>query len=106
MTAQISQEMINLYDEYTHLTLDRRGFMEKLTKLAGSAAAAAAIAPLIAANPAHAAQTTPDDPRLATEEPTWAGKDGQMSGYLAVPKNAPGALPGVVIVHENRGLNP
>ncbi|TWB15985.1 hypothetical protein FBZ99_103356 [Rhizobium sp. ERR 1071] len=45
----VTQAMINAYDEYTHLTLDRRGFMEKLTKLAGSAGAAAAIAPLLAA---------------------------------------------------------
>ena len=45
--------MIDAYDEYTHLTLDRRGFMEKLTKLAGSGAAAAAIAPLLAANSAQ-----------------------------------------------------
>ena len=45
----ITQAMINAYDEYTHLTLDRRGFMAKLTKLAGSGAAAAAIVPLLAA---------------------------------------------------------
>ena len=50
----ITQAMIDAYDEYTHLTLDRRGFMEKLTKLAGSGAAAAAIAPMLAANPAQA----------------------------------------------------
>ena len=51
-TPDITQAMIDAYDEYTHLTLDRRGFMDKLTKLAGSGAAAAAIAPLLAANPA------------------------------------------------------
>ena len=44
---KITQEMISLYDEYTHLTLDRRGFMEKLAKLAGSGAAAAAIVPML-----------------------------------------------------------
>ena len=47
---QITQEMIKRYDEYTHLTLDRRGFMEKLGKLAGSGAAAAAIVPMLASN--------------------------------------------------------
>ena len=52
---KVTQDMIQAYDDYTHLTLDRRGFMEKLTKLAGSAAAAAAIAPMLAANPARAA---------------------------------------------------
>ena len=49
----ITQAMIDAYDEYTHLTLDRRGFMDKLTRLAGSGAAAAAIAPLLAANAAQ-----------------------------------------------------
>ena len=53
--------MINAYDEYTHLTLDRRGFMAKLTKLAGSGAAAAAIMPLLAANSARAAIVAEDD---------------------------------------------
>ena len=66
-TPNITQAMIDAYDEYTHLTLDRRGFMEKLTKLAGSGAAAATIAPLLAANPASAAITAEDDPKLKTE---------------------------------------
>ena len=52
---EITQDMINAYDEYTHLTLDRRGFMEKLAKLAGSGAAAAAIVPMLAASSAQAA---------------------------------------------------
>ena len=51
----ITQAMINAYDEYTHITLDRRGFMNRLTKLAGSGAAAAAIAPMLAASSAKAA---------------------------------------------------
>ena len=66
----ITQAMINAYDEYTHLTLDRRGFMEKLTKLAGSGAAAAAIAPLLAANSARAAIVAEDDARLKAEDIT------------------------------------
>ena len=70
---KITQEMIELYDEYTHLTLDRRGFMTRLTRLAGSAAAAAAIVPLIASNYAHAAIVAPDDPRLAIGEVTYPG---------------------------------
>ena len=59
----ITQAMIDAYDEYTHLTLDRRGFMETLTKLAGSGAAAAVIAPMLAANAAHAAIVAEDDAR-------------------------------------------
>ena len=102
----ITQEMIELYDEYTHLTLDRRGFMDKLKRLAGSAAAAAAIAPLIGADRALAAQVAPDDARLKSEEVTYPGAAGPMSGYLVRPAAAAGPLPGVVVVHENRGLNP
>ncbi len=103
---KVTQAMIDLYDEYTHLTLDRRDFMEKLTKLTGSAAAAAAIAPLIAANPARAAMVAPDDQRLVTERVTYPGADGvTMRGYFAVPAGAADKLGGVVVVHENRGLN-
>ncbi len=103
---KITQEMIDLYDEYTHLTLDRRGFMAKLTGLAGSAAAAAAIVPLIASNYARAAVVAPDDPRLAVSDVTYAGGAGKVKGYLAMPADRDDELPAVVVVHENRGLNP
>lgn len=102
----ITQEMIQLYDEYTHLTLDRRGFMDKLTRLAGSAAAAAAIAPVLGNNYAQAAIVAPDDARVKTEPITFPGASGDVSGYLAVPADATEPLPAVVVVHENRGLNP
>ncbi|MDK4704181.1 dienelactone hydrolase family protein [Rhizobium sp. CNPSo 4062] len=102
----VTQAMINAYDEYTHLTLDRRSFMEKLTKLAGSAGAAAAIAPLLAANKASAEVIAADDNRLETKDVTFAGSKGEMKGYLARPKNAAGNLGGVIVIHENRGLNP
>jgi len=102
----ITQAMIDAYDEYTHLTLDRRDFMEKLTRLAGSSAAAAAIAPLLAANAAHAAIVAEDDPRLVTQTVTWPGSGGEMQGYLARPADQSGKLPAVVVIHENRGLNP
>ncbi len=102
----VTQAMINAYDEYTHLTLDRRGFMEKLTKLAGSAGAAAAIAPLLAANKASAEIVAADDSRLETKDVTYPGKGGEMKGYLVRPKGAGGKLGAVIIIHENRGLNP
>jgi carboxymethylenebutenolidase len=101
----ITQAMINAYDEYTHLTLDRRGFMAKLTKLAGSGAAAAAIVPLLAANPARAAIVAEDDARLKAEDITWPGSSGDMKGYLVRPADQSGKLPAVIVVHENRGLN-
>ncbi len=110
-TPVITQAMIDAYDEYTHLTLDRRGFMAKLSKLAGSGAAAAAIAPMLAASSARAAIVAADDARLVTEEAMWPdGRTGSkgvhmMRGYLAKPAGAPGPFPAVIVIHENRGLN-
>jgi carboxymethylenebutenolidase len=102
----ITQAMIRAYDEYTHLTLDRRAFMDKLTKLAGSAGAAAALAPLLSANKASAAMVAPDDDRIEAKDVSFAGATGQIKGYLARPKGAFGPLPSVIVIHENRGLNP
>lgn len=102
----ITQAMIDAYDEYTHLTLDRRNFMDRLTKLAGSGAAAAAIAPLLAASSARAAIVAEGDQRVKGEDVAYAGGQGEMKGYLARPADASGKLPGVVVIHENRGLNP
>jgi carboxymethylenebutenolidase len=104
--THITQAMIKAYDEYTHLTLDRRGFMEKLTMLAGSGAAAAAIVPLLAANSAHAAIVADDDVRLKAEDTTYPGSKGEMKGYLVHPADQSGKLPTVIVIHENRGLNP
>jgi len=101
----ISQEMIDLYDEYTHLTLDRRGFMEKLARLAGSSAAAAAIVPLIASDYARAETVAADDPRLTTATVAYPGPAGAVSGYLAVAAATAGKRPAVIVIHENRGLN-
>ena len=105
-TPKITQAMINAYDEYTHLTLDRRRFMEKLSLLAGSGAAAAAIAPMLAASGARAAMVEEADVRLTGDDITYPGAGGEMKGYLVVPKDAAGKLPGVIVIHENRGLNP
>ncbi|PSJ64959.1 dienelactone hydrolase family protein [Kumtagia ephedrae] len=101
----ITQAMIDAYDEYTHLTLDRRGFMEKLTRLAGSGAAAAVIAPMLAANSAQAAVVAEDDTRLAAEDVAWPGDGGEMKGYLVRPAEQSGKLGAVIVIHENRGLN-
>ena len=103
---KITQAMIDAYDEYTHLTLDRRRFMEKLTGLAGSAAAAAAIAPLLAANGAKAEIVAANDTRVTGEDITYPGAAGDMKGYLVRPAEVSGKLPAVIVIHENRGLNP
>jgi carboxymethylenebutenolidase len=103
---RISPEMIRLYDEYTHLTLDRRKFMSKLTQLTGSAAAAAAIVPLLEANQARAAMVPENDARLKPQNITYPGAAGEMKGYLVLPVVVSGKLPALIVIHENRGLNP
>ncbi|RUW19272.1 dienelactone hydrolase family protein [Mesorhizobium sp. M1E.F.Ca.ET.041.01.1.1] len=102
----ITQAMIDAYDEYTHLTLDRRRFMEQLTRLAGSGAAAAAIAPMLAANSAQAAIVAEDDRRVKGEDIAYPGSSGEMKGYLVKPAGQSGKPGTVIVVHENRGLNP
>lgn len=101
----MDQRYIDLYDEFTHTGLPRRVFMERLTKLAGSGAAATAIASMIGPNYAKAAIVAPDDSRLAAAMITYPGKTGPVKAYHVRPKgNA--KLPAIVVVHENRGLNP
>jgi carboxymethylenebutenolidase len=101
---QISQEMINLFDDYTHLSLDRRKFMDNLAKLAGSMSAATVAATLMASNAKAQGLVPEDDARLVTEDVTYPGAKGEMRGYLAYPA-AGGPFGAVIVVHENRGLN-
>jgi carboxymethylenebutenolidase len=101
----VDQQIIDLYDDFTHRHLDRRLFLERLTKLVGSTAAALALVPLLESNQALA-QTVPEtDPRLRTEETAYPGSRGPVKGYVARPASGARA-PGVVVVHENRGLQP
>ncbi|WP_337875791.1 dienelactone hydrolase family protein [Elioraea sp.] len=101
----IPQAIIDLYDRYTHGGMDRRTFLDRLSALAGGAPAAAALLPLLRADPTRAAIVPPDDPRLATARFTWAGPDGDLAGYLARPAQG-GRFAAVIVIHENRGLNP
>jgi carboxymethylenebutenolidase len=103
---KITQAMVDAYDEYTHLTLDRRSFMNKLTGLAGSATAAAAIAPLLGASKAGAQMIAADDARLETSDITYPGASGEVKAYLAIPRDGAGKRGAVIVIHENRGLNP
>ena len=105
-TPTVTQAMIDLYDDYTHISLDRRAYLQKMTALAGSSAAALAVTSMIEADKA-AAQTVPTgDPRLKEERVVYPGEGGEMMGYLVKPAQATGALPGVILIHENRGLVP
>lgn len=103
---KITQEMIDLYDEYTHITLDRRAYLARMTALLGSTAAASAVTSLIEADKAAAQIVPPSDPRLKTERVTYPGEGGEMAGYLARPANPKTRLPAVIVIHENRGLVP
>jgi carboxymethylenebutenolidase len=100
----MNQRIIDLYDLYTHGGMSRRSFLDKLAVLAGSTAAASAILPILQNDYAHA-QTVPEsDPRIAVETVEIPGVPG-LKGYLARPK-AGDKLPSVLVVHENRGVNP
>jgi carboxymethylenebutenolidase len=101
---EITQEMINLYDEYTHITLDRRAFMDRLTALVGTSAGATAVASVIAGDPAAAQIVKSDDPRVKGAFVNYPGEGGEMQGYLVRSASATGKLPTVIVVHENRGL--
>jgi len=101
----MDQRIIDLYDEYTHAPLDRRVFITRLAQLTGSAAAAMALVPLLEANQAHAALVPAEDPRLEPSHLTYPGATGEIKAYMARPKGD-AKLPAVIVIHENRGLNP
>jgi carboxymethylenebutenolidase len=101
----MDQKIIDLFDKYTHGQLDRRDFLERLTKLAGSTAAAMAVLPLLQNNWAQAAIIDDKDARLSTERVTFDSPKGKINGYLARPKSR-GKRPTILVIHENRGLNP
>jgi carboxymethylenebutenolidase len=101
----MDQKAIDLYNEYVHGDLPRRSFLKKLAGIAGSAAAASALLPLLEPNYAFGQQVTPDDPRLEAGYVEYPGADGPVRGYLARPAGRAEPLPGILVIHENRGLN-
>jgi carboxymethylenebutenolidase len=101
----MDQRIINLYDRFTHGGMSRRDFLDRLAELAGSTAAAAALLPLLQNDYAQAAIIPADDARLATERVSYDSPKGKINGYLARAK-AKGKRPVVLVIHENRGLNP
>jgi carboxymethylenebutenolidase len=103
--SYMDQRIINLFDEYTHKPLKREEFIKRLATLTGSLAAAMSVLPLLEVNYAHAATVQEADPELVTEEISYPGDNVTMKGYLARPKAA-GRYGAVVVIHENRGLNP
>jgi len=101
----MDQRIINLYDNFTHGGMSRRDFFDRLAKLAGSTAAATALLPLLQNDYAQAAVVPENDARLVTERVSYDSHKGKINGYLARPKSK-GKRPVVIVIHENRGLNP
>jgi carboxymethylenebutenolidase len=101
----MDQKIIDLYDDFIHGGMNRRDFLERLTVMVGSTAAATAAVSLLQSDFAHAQTVPANDPRLATERVTIDTPKGKVSGYLARPK-AKGQRPAIVVIHENRGLHP
>jgi carboxymethylenebutenolidase len=110
LTAQdFDQELLILFDAYVHGKLDRRGFLTQAQRFAKAGATAASLLAALSPNFAAGQQVAPNDPKLKIERvgyPSPAGT-GTVKGYLARPAGA-GAkrLPAVLVIHENRGLNP
>ena len=100
----MDQRFIDLFDRYTHGGMSRRAFLDRFTVLAGSAAAASALLPLIDYNYAKAETVAESDPRITAETVSIPGVPG-LKGYAVTPKSG-GKHAGVVVIHENRGLNP
>jgi len=101
-------EILRLFDGYVHGRLSRREFLDRAGKYAVGGFSAAAMLESLRPNYAFAQQVAKDDPRIKSEilsYPTPQGS-GTMRGYLVRPANLSGKLPGVVVIHENRGLNP
>jgi carboxymethylenebutenolidase len=106
--GDFDQELLNLFDQYVHGGIDRRTFLDRAAKFAVGGVTAAML--LDQLNPAFVAaqQVKPDDGRIKAEwvdYPSPQG-NGKTKGYLVRPANSSGKLPGVLVVHENRGLNP
>lgn len=104
----LSQEIFDMYDYYVHGKIDRREFVNRLSVFAVGGLTVSAILGFLLPNYAEAKRFTQDDPRLISsyveyDSPKGAGK---MKGLLTRPADKKGKLPGVIVVHENRGLNP
>jgi carboxymethylenebutenolidase len=106
--SDFPQELLNLFDKYVHGGIDRRAFLDGAQKFAVGGVTATALFEMLKPNYAWAVQVQPNDNRIKSETATVASPqgNGSIKGYLVRPANATGKLPAVLVVHENRGLNP
>lgn len=105
---QISQEVFDLYDDYAHNRIDRRRFVERLSVYAVGGLTVSSLMSFIMPNYQDKIQVKADDPRLKTETIEYDSPKGggKIKGQLSRPAGNKEKLPGIVVVHENRGLNP
>lgn len=106
--ADFSQDLLDLYDYYAHGYITKREFLDSASRYAVGGLTAAALLNMLSPNYAQAAQISFTDPDIVPEYITYPSPNGHgdVRGYLVKPANATGAVPAVVVVHENRGLNP
>ena len=106
--SDFDQELLTLFDKYVHGGISRREFMDGAAKFAVGGMTAAGLVEALSPNYAFAEQVPKDDKRLKTDYVTFDSPKGygKVRAYLARPADAKGKLPGVLVVHENRGLNP
>ena len=106
--SDFPQELLDLFHLYVHGEIDRRSFFSGASKFAVGGITVASLVESLQPNFAWAEQVPKDDARLRTERVTVQSPQGNgtIGGYLVRPANAAGKLPGIVVVHENRGLNP
>jgi carboxymethylenebutenolidase len=106
--ADFDQELLILFDAYVHGGIDRRGFLERAQKFAVGGITASMLLAALSPDFAAAQVVPKDDKRIHTETLSYASPQGSgtMKGYLAMPAKPAGKLPGVLVIHENRGLNP
>ncbi len=104
----ISQEVFDLYDDYAHNKLTRKQFLEKLSLFAVGAITLPALLSFISPNYIDSIIIKEDDPRLESKMITYNSPKGglKIDGLISIPKDKKGKIPGIVVVHENRGLNP
>jgi len=101
----MEQKFISLYNDYDHGLLSRREFLAKLAVVAGGAAAAASLLPLLENNYALAEIISKNDPRIQSDTVNYPGATGDIRAYMAWPKGKE-KVPGVIVIHEIWGLNP
>lgn len=109
MTAkEFDQELLDLYDFYAHGMITKRQFLDRASRFAVGGVTASALLGMLSPNYAMAQQVSFNDPDILPEyvEYDSPGGTGTVRGYFVKPSNGPDKLPGVLVVHENRGLNP